>query len=234
MPDIGSSDYDRAWLSVTDTSGNITDAQDTIIVSIKAGVNTVPFTLKETGGTTTVFTTTGSASPVMYPIGTASGYIEDFFSGSHNYPGLGAGIVGLNLKALTVNNGGDASTGSNGALTVSAGDTLVLLYNGTTLDTALVGSNSGSFSFSPGSVTATNATDTVNLTVTLTDPDENLNPVAKDVIGFADGSALLAGNPGTGSSRVQIEAIDKITGSRLLIDGTDIVARHIMLVETGD
>ena len=61
-----------------------------------------------------------------------------------------------------------------------------------------------------------------------------MNPVAKDVIGFADNSALLAGSPGTGSSRVQIEAIDQITGSTLSISGADIIARHIMLVETGN
>jgi len=88
--------------------------------------------------------------------------------------------------------------------------------------------------FAPSMVTpvTTSSLSNSNLFISITDPDENLNPVAKDVIGFADKSALLAGSPGTGSSRVQIEAIDQTTGSTLSLDGTDIIARHIMLVET--
>ena len=140
-------DYDRAWISVTDSSANVTSSQDTISVSIKAGINTISFVLKETGGTTAVFTTTGSSQPVMYPVGTKSGYIEDFITGSHNYPALGTSIVGLNLKLLAANTGGDAITGTDGMLTVAAGDTLELLYSGSTLDTASIDFNSGSISF---------------------------------------------------------------------------------------
>ncbi|KKP92356.1 MAG: UDP-N-acetylmuramyl pentapeptide phosphotransferase/UDP-N-acetylglucosamine-1-phosphate transferase [Parcubacteria group bacterium GW2011_GWA2_36_10] len=70
--------------------------------------------------------------------------------------------------------------------------------------------------------------------MSITDPDENLNPVGKDVIGFSNRSVLLSGNPGTGTSRVQIEAIDQTTGSILSVGPQDIVARNIMLVESGN
>ncbi|MFN3532521.1 MAG: hypothetical protein ACK41Q_08450, partial [Candidatus Brocadia sp.] len=233
-------DFDRAWISVTDSSGNVTNSQDTITVTVKAGNNSTThlttFKLKETGGTTTVFTTTGGTQPVAYPVGTTSGYVEDFNSGSHNFPALGTTVVGLNLKEFSDDAGGDATKGIDGNLTVQSGTTLELLYSGTTLDTALVKTHSGSFSFTPSAVSAV-TTDTLanpNLIISITDPDENLNPVVKDVIGFADNSALLSGSPGTGSSRVQIEAIDQTTGSRLSIGGTETVARHIMLVETGN
>ncbi|MBI2471657.1 MAG: carboxypeptidase regulatory-like domain-containing protein [Planctomycetes bacterium] len=236
LPDLGSSDYDRAWISVTDSAGNTTSSRDTITATVKAGSNSTSFVLQETGGTTTVFTTTGSTQSATYPVGTTSGYVEDFNSGSHNYPALGTTVVGLNLKELTANTGGDASTSSDGNLTVSSGTTLELLYGGSTLDTAVVKTNSGSFSFTPSAVSAitTNSSVSGNLIISITDTDENLNPVGKDVIGFADNSALLSGSPGTGSTRVQIEAIDQTTGSTLSISGTSIVARNIMLVETGN
>ncbi|MEP9412163.1 MAG: hypothetical protein HRF42_12350, partial [Candidatus Brocadia sp.] len=237
LPSYGdTNDFDRAWITVTDSSGNVSNSQDTITVTIKAGSNSTTFVLKETGGTTSVFTTTGTAQPALYPVGTTSGYVEDFNSGSHNFPALGSTVVGLNLKELTANVGGDASTGSDGNLTVESGTTLELIYGGTTLDTAVVKTHSGSFSFTPSAVSAV-TTDTLaspNLIITVNDPDENLNPVAKDVIGFADNSALLAGSPGTGSSRVQIEAIDQTTGSTLSLGGTNVIARNIMLVETGN
>ena len=140
-------DYDRAWLSVTDTTANVTSSQDTLQVSVKAGINTISFALKETGGTTAVFTTTGLPQPVMYPVGTNSGYVEDFTIGNHNYPALGTSVVGLNLKSFVANLGGDAITGTDGVLTVAAGDTLELLSSGTTLDTASIGFNSGFFLF---------------------------------------------------------------------------------------
>ena len=229
------SDYDRVWFSVTDSSGNTTNSQDTITVTVKAGANSASFILKETGGTTTVFTTSGLTQPAIYPVGTTSGYVEDF-SGSHNYPALGTSIYGLNLKELSANTGGNADTGS-GELTVEAGNTLELLYGGSTLDTAVVGFSSGSFAFTPSAVTAvtSDALSSDNLIISITDPDENLNPVLKDVIGFADGFVSLSGSPGTGSSRVQIEAIDQTsaTGARLSVGGTEIVARSLVLVETG-
>ena len=228
-------DFDRAWLSVTDSSGNTTSSQDTITVTVKAGSNSTSFVLKETGGTTTVFTTTGSTQSVIYPVGTASGYVEDFNAGSHNFPALGTSVVGLNMKELVANTGGDATTGSDANLTVASGNTLELLYGGSTLDTAVVKTNSGSFGFTPSSVTAvtTDSSVSTNLILSITDQDENLNPVMKDVIGFADRSALLSGSPGTGSSRVQIEAVDQTTGSTL-VNGVSIVARNIVLVETGN
>ncbi|HHT9113206.1 MAG: carboxypeptidase regulatory-like domain-containing protein [Planctomycetes bacterium] len=236
LPDLGSSDFDRAWISVTDSAGNTTSSPDTVTVTVKAGSVSTSFVLKETGNTSTVFSTTGSTQSVTYPVGTTSGYVEDFNTGSHNYPALGTTVVGLNLKELTANTGGDATTGSDASLTVSSGTTLELLYGGSTLDTAVVKTNSGSFSFTPSAVSAvtTNSSVSGNLIVSITDIDENLNPVAKDVIGFADNSARLSGTPGTGSSRVQIEAIDQTTGSRLTLGSTPIVARNIMLVETGN
>jgi len=228
-------DFDRAWISVTDSSGNTTNSQDTITVTVKAGSNSTSFVLKETGGTSTVFTTTGSTQPVIYPVGTTSGYVEDFNSGSHNFPALGSSVLGVNLKELVANTGGDATTASDANLTVSSGNTLELLYGGSTLHTAVIKTNSGSFSFTPSSVSAvtTDSSVSTNLILSITDQDENLNPVMKDVIGFADRSVLLSGSPGTGSSRVEIEAIDQTTGSRLLIGSQAIVARNIMLVETG-
>ena len=243
FPDLGSSDQDRLWLSVNDSTGNTSDGRDTIEVTIKNATKVVSasFTLQETGGTTTVFTSTGSAQPVAYPVGSTSGYVEGFNSGSHNYPALGASVVGLNLKELSSNGAGDATLGSpagDGELSVASGDTLQLLYSGATLDTAIVKTNSGSFSFSPSSVSAvtTNSLSAHNLIISLTDQDENLNPVAKDVIGFADNSALLTGVgvPGTGSSRIEIEAIDQTNGTRLSVGGTEVIARNIMLVETGN
>ena len=231
-------DYDRAWISVIDTSSaaNTTGSPDTIIVTIKAGFNSAAFILKETGGATAVFTTTGSVQNILYPVGTSAGYVEDFNSGSHNYPALGASIVGLNLKQFTANTDGNADLRTNGELAVTAGDTIELLYGGATVDSANIGFNSGSFNLTPSVVSpvTTSSLSDSNLIISITDPDENLNPLAKDVIGFADNSALLARSPGTGTSRVQIEAIDQITGSTLSISGTDIIARHIMLVETGN
>ncbi len=229
-------DFDRAWISVTDSSGNTTSSQDTITVTVKAGSNSTSFVLKETGNTSTVFTTTGSTQSIIYPVGTTSGYVEDFNAGSHNYPALGTNVVGLNLKDLVANTGGNASTGSDASLTVSSGNTLELIYGGATLDTAVIKTNSGSFSFTPSAVSAvtTDSSVSTNVIVSITDPDENLNPVLKDVIGFADNSALLSGSPGTGSSRVQFEAIDQTTGSSLSLSNVSVVARNIMLVETGN
>lgn len=237
VPSYGdTNDFDRAWISVTDSSGNVSSSQDTITVTIKAGSNSTSFVLKETGATTTVFTSSGGTQSVSYPVGSSSGYVEDFNAGSHNFPALGTSVVGLNLKELTANTGGDASTGSDGSLTVVTGTTLELLYGGSTLDTAAVKTNSGSFTFTPSSVSAitTNSSVSPNLILSVTDADENLNPVAKDVIGFADNSALLSGSPGTGSSRIQIEAIDQTTGSVLSLGGTTIRSSNIMLVETGN
>ena len=155
LPSLGDqNDYDRAWITVIDTSpaANTTGSQDTIIVTIKAGFNSIAFILKETGGATAVFTTTGSVQNILYPVGTSAGYVEDFNSGSHNYPALGASIIGLNLKHFTANTDGNADLRSNGELAITAGDTIELLYGGATLGSASIGFNSGSFNFTPSVV----------------------------------------------------------------------------------
>ncbi|MBE7445569.1 MAG: carboxypeptidase regulatory-like domain-containing protein [Planctomycetia bacterium] len=192
--------------------------------------------LKETGTNTGVFTSNAGTQSVTYPVGTTSGYVEDFNTGSHNFPALGSSITGLNLKHLSANTGGNAGSALNGEITVESGDTLELLYAGSTLDTASVKTNSGVIVFSPSSVSAVDADSltNANVIITITDPDENLNPVARDVIGFADGSVLLSGSPGTGSSRVQLSAIDQTTGTTLSIGGTQVIASNIMLVENGN
>ncbi|MCF6148873.1 MAG: hypothetical protein E3K37_09455 [Candidatus Kuenenia sp.] len=143
--------------------------------------------------------------------------------------------MGLNLKELSANIGGDATLGADGDITITSGTTLELLYGGSTLDTAPVSFNSGSFSFQPGSVSpvTTNSLSASNVIISLTDQDENLNPATKDVIGFADNSASLSGFPGTASSRVQIEVIDQTTGTTLT-NGVSLVSRNIMLIETGN
>ncbi|KKP92357.1 MAG: hypothetical protein UR94_C0001G0042 [Parcubacteria group bacterium GW2011_GWA2_36_10] len=126
FPSYGDStnDFDRAWLSVTDSSGNTTSARDTITVTVKAGSNSASFVLQETGTASAIFTTSASTQSTTYPVGTISGYVEDFGAGSHNFPGLGTSVVGLNLKELVANTGGDTSTGSDAYLTVSSGNTL--------------------------------------------------------------------------------------------------------------
>ncbi len=236
LPSLGdTSDFDRAWISVTDSTANTSSSQDTITVTVKTSTNATSFILKETGTNTGVFTSNAGTQPVTYPVGTTSGYVEDFNTGSHNFPALGSSITGLNLKELSANSGGNAESGLSGELTVVSGDTLQLLYGGSTLDSKPVKTNSGDVVFSPSAVSAinTNLLSNANVILTITDQDENLNPVARDVIGFADGSVVLSGNLGTGSSRVQIEAIDQTTGSTLSLGGTSVIAKNIMLVENG-
>lgn len=237
LPSLGdTNDFDRAWISVTDDTADTSSSQDTVTVTVKTSTNTTSFVLKETGTDTGVFTSNGGTQSVTYPVGTTSGYVEDFNTGSHNFPALGSSIIGLNLKQLSANTGGNAGAGLSGELTVVSGDTVELLYAGSTLDTAPVNTHSGAIVFSPSAVSAvdTNTLSNANVIISTTDQDENLNPVVRDVIGFADRSASLSGNPGTGSTRVQIEAIDQTTGSTLSLGGTSVVARNIMLVETGN
>ncbi len=237
LPSYGdTNDYDRAWISVVDSTANTSSARDTITVTVKTSANTTSFVLKETGTNTGVFTSNAGTQPVTYPVGTTSGYVEDFNTGNHNFPALGSSVVGLNLKELSSNSGGDAEGGVSGELTVINGDTLELVYGGSTLDTAPVTVNSGAIVFSPSVVSAvtTDNLSSPNVIISLIDPDENLNPVLRDVIGFVDGFALLAGNLGTGSSRVKLEAIDQTTGQPLSIGGTPVVAGNIMLLENGN
>src|SRR3972149_4345286 len=251
LPALSSTDdYDRAFISVTDSSIT-TISVDTITVTVRAGAagaNEVDFILRETGGTTTVFTTTGNAQPGQIGVGTTSGYAPDF-RGSHLFPALGVstqsdtpGVAALNLKGFVTQNGGNATDGTSANLTVASGNTLELLFGNSTLDTAIVGFNgadSSSITFTKGSAwgasvtgPADAATVVDNIIFTLNNPDENLNPKLKDCIGFQDG--FRAGVTGTASSRVDIEAINQSTGTRLSLGGTPTVARHIMLTETGN
>ncbi|MCF6148874.1 MAG: hypothetical protein E3K37_09460 [Candidatus Kuenenia sp.] len=71
-----SQDYDRAWISVTDSAGNTTSNQDTVTVTIKAGSYESTFILKETGGTTSVFTSTGSTHPRYFRLAQAQGMVR--------------------------------------------------------------------------------------------------------------------------------------------------------------
>src|SRR3989304_4178415 len=196
LPSLNNTDdYDRAFLSVTDSSITTTSV-DTITVSVKAGTNVVDFILKETGGTTTVFTTTGLAQPGQIGVGTTSGYAPDF-RGSPLFPALGVstqsdtpGVAALNLKGFVVQNGGNATDGTSANLTVASGNTLQLLYGGSTLDTAVVGfngENNSSITFTKGSAwgdsvtgPADAATVADNVIISLNEPDENLNPKMKD------------------------------------------------------
>ena len=242
-------DFDRAFITVTDTSVT-TVAVDTITVSVKAvgSNNEVSFVLKETGGTTSVFTTTGLAQPGQIGVGTNTGYAPDF-QGGHLYPALGAsttgttlGVTALNLKSFVSQNGGNATTSESGNLNVVSGDTLQLLFGGSTLDTAVVGfngANNTTITFTKGATwgdtvagPADAGTVVDNFIISLTDPDENLNPKMKDCIGFQDG--FRAGLTGTASSRVQVEAINQSTGNTLSVGGVSVVARNIMLTETGN
>nr|CAJ72259.1 protein with unknown function [Candidatus Kuenenia stuttgartiensis] len=232
----GGNDYDRAWISVTDSSGNTTSSPDTITVTVRAGVDdATSFILLETGNTSTVFTTTGTVQPNYRALGTTSGYVEDL-AGSYWYSVLGNSIVGLDLRLNAANIGGNAQSATSGDLKVAEGSTLELLYGGSTLDTATVGFNSGSISSSPSSVTSVEGLPSNgNIILSISDPDENLNPVVRDVIGFYDGFTT-GDTRGTASSMVQISAVDQSsdTGDTLSLGGTSIVARHIMLVETGN
>src|SRR3989339_2169848 len=60
LPQLGDSDFDRAWISVSDSTANAdTTAADSITVTIKAlsSGESVTYKLKESGGSSTVFTT---------------------------------------------------------------------------------------------------------------------------------------------------------------------------------
>ena len=235
-PKNNTNDFDRAFISVTDSSVTSGD-RDTITVTAKAGSNSIAFVLRETGATTTVFTTSGNAQPTQTGIGTSTGYVEAY-EGSYVFPAFGflnsaSGVTGLNLKSLG-NQGGNATTSEDGILQVSEGDTLALLYGGTTLDTASVsyhGAPNSTITFTTGAGWGDNWPDNgtipENVIINVNDPDKNLNPRIKDVIGLQDGFTL--GLTGTATSRVEIEAIDPSTGNRL----DDVFTQNIFLVETG-
>ncbi|MCZ7624221.1 MAG: carboxypeptidase regulatory-like domain-containing protein [Candidatus Kuenenia sp.] len=229
-------DFDRAWLSVTDTSIT-TSTTDEITVTVKAGSNSISYVLLETGATSTVFTTTGSTQPTQTGVGTTSGYVGDF-AGSYLYPALGTGVSALQLHNFVTQTGGNASSGTSGKLNVSAGSTLELLYSGSTLDTAVIGFHgaSDSISFTQGPAWGETADSpnsaAANIIISITDPDANLNPLMKDCIGLQDG--FTSGITGTGSSRVQVEAIDQSTGLALTVDSTSVKSTHIVLTETGN
>ncbi len=248
LPQLGGSDFDRAWISVTDSTANTdSTAADSVTVTIKAlsSGESITYKLKESGGSSTVFTTSGSTQPSVVPIGSSLGYAEDFMtSGGHPYPGLGTGssnfLGAVNIKTggLVSSTPGDATTSSEATLRVNSSDTLALVYSGSTLTTANVGFNGADNSSivqttSAGwgdSVTGLVTAQASNVKITIIDPDENLNPKLKDVIGFADG--VSAGLTNVGASRVQVEALDQTSSTFVQLSG-DLIARNIMLVETG-
>ena len=243
LPSLGDStnDFDRAWFSVTDSAANTTSVQDTLTVTVKSGTSEASFVLKESGTNSTVFTTTGSAQPTRSVIGSTTGYVEDFL-GSHRYFGLGTGTTGLNLKSFASASGGSAETASDGTVKVASGETLLLLYGGSTLDTASIsfnGANTSSFTLTEGVTWGNDGTtvssDSENFIVTISDPDVNLNPQIKEVIGFQDPFTIPSASfSGTGSSRVRVSAIDQNNvDTTLSIGGTSTVATNIMLVESG-
>ncbi len=235
-----STDFERAWISVTDTTAT-TNTLSVVVKNITSGVTanyllsrgtttagTIPFT---TSGTSTQATSTG--------VGSTFGYVEDY-NGLHNFPGLGSSVKGLKLNVGVISSPGDATAGTEGVLDVTEGSVIQVLIGGSPIGSATVkyyGSDDSSITFTTanwGNTIAsgqniTSATD--NFVITLADPNENLNPVMKDAIGFKDGVVLGAGDSvnGTGTSRVQIEAIDPATGSRL----TGAISSGIILVETG-
>ena len=133
-------DFDRVWLSVTDSAANTTSSQDTTTVTVKSSTSSATFVLKETGATTTVFSTTGSPQPSRSVIGSTTGYAEDFLGG-HRYSALGYASVGINLKSFASTSGGTAETATDATLKVASGDTIQLLYGGSTLDIAVVSAN---------------------------------------------------------------------------------------------
>ena len=49
--------------------------------------------------------------------------------------------MGVNLKELTANTGGNATISSDAYLTVATGNTIELLYGNATLDTAVIKTN---------------------------------------------------------------------------------------------
>jgi len=247
LPQLGDSDFDRAWISVSDSTANAdTTAADSITVTIKAlsSGESVTYKLKESGGSSTVFTTSGSTQPRVVSIGSDSGYAEDFRGGSHSYPGLGTGtsnfLGAVNLKTggLVSSTPGDAVTSTEATLRVNSSDTLALVYSGSTLTTANVGFNGAdnssiilTTSSGWGESVSTSVTGaSPDLKITIVDPDENLNPKLKDVIGFAD--SVSAGLTNSGASRVQIEALDQTSSTFVQLSG-DLIARDIMFVETG-
>ncbi len=246
------SDFERAWITVTDSTANLnTSSVDNITVTIKSSSTGVSATYKlyETGPGSSTFTTTGASLNLhATAIGSVTGYVEDF-AGSRLVPGLGTQTYGaVNIKTgggFTAQNGdvgtSPSSTNNEAILTVSSSDTLQLLYGGSTLDTAPVaffGADNSSFTlsdFTAWGTTVSGAVDdssnATNFKITLVDHNENINPKLKDIIGFADG--FTVNTSATGTSRVEVQVLDQSSSTYLSYGSTDVVTRNIQLVETG-
>lgn len=238
LPQLGTSDYDRAWIMVEDSTATGT----TISVTIQALTSGESATYTLVGGSSTAFTThNGQATlPHATAIGSSTGFVEDF-SGNYNYPALASGFGALKLitGGLGSSEPGNAANGTNGVLKVNSSDTLSLVYSGSTLDTAsvsIVGANDSTIDITTASPWGTSlgssddiADAAANVKITVVDPNVNLNPNLKEVIGLQDG--FTRGLTGTGSSRIQVEVVDQNSTTGEALSGA--VASNIILVETG-
>ena len=131
LPQLGDNDFDRAWISVTDSTANAdSTSADTVTVTIKAlsSGESISYKLKESSGSSTVFTTSGY---------TAQKCFDRFYlrlcGGFQNirrppYPGLGTGtsnfLGAVNLKTggLVSSTPGDATTSTEATLKVNNSD----------------------------------------------------------------------------------------------------------------
>lgn len=238
LPQLGTSDYDRAWIMVEDSTATGT----TISVTIQALTSGESATYTLVGGSSTAFTThNGQVTlPHATAIGSSTGFVEDF-SGNHNYPALASGFGALKLitGGLGSSEPGNAANGTNGVLKVNSSDTLALVYSGATLDTAsvsIVGANDSTIGITTASPWGTSlgtgediADASANVKITIVDPNVNLNPNLKEVIGLQDG--FTSGLTGTGSSRVRVQVIDQDSATGDALSGA--TASNIILVETG-
>lgn len=238
LPQLGTSDYDRAWIMVEDSTATGT----TISVTVQALTSGESATYTLVGGSSTAFTTHKGQTtlPHATAIGSSTGYVEDFL-GSYTYPALGTGTGALKLitGGLGSSAPGNAANGTDGVLKVNSSDTLALVYSGATLDTAsvsIIGANDSTIEITTASPwgtsvdTGVNVEDaTANVKITVVDPNVNLNPNLKEVIGLQDG--FTTGLASAGSSRVRVQVIDQdsATGDAL----TGATASNIILVETG-
>ncbi|MCF6147828.1 MAG: hypothetical protein E3K37_04125 [Candidatus Kuenenia sp.] len=240
LPQLGDNDYDRVWIMVEDSTATGT----TIDVTIQATSSGESATYTLVGGSSTAFTTQSGQASLLHAtaVGSTTGYVEDFL-GSYNYPSLGTSTGALKLVTGGIDSSapGDARNGTNGVLKVNSSDTLSLVYSGATLDTAsvsIVGADDSTIVITTGSPWGTTLdsdeaiTDgslAANFKITIVDPNVNLNPNLKEVIGLQDG--FTSGLTGTGSSRVGVEIIDQDSATGDALSGA--VASNILLVETG-
>lgn len=239
LPQLGTNDYDRVWIMVEDSTATGT----TVSVTIQALTSGESATYTLVGGSSTAFTTqSGQTSlPHATAVGSSTGFVEDFL-GNHTYPALGTGTGALKLITGGIGSSapGDARVSGetgHGVLKVASSDTLALVYSGSTLDTAsvsIVGANDSTIAITTGSPWGTTVdgdanSATANFKITIVDPNVNLNPNLKEVVGLQDG--FTTGLTGTGSSRVRVQVIDQDSATGDALSGA--TASNIILVETG-